>query len=148
MLVGHLARLQRLQVQANGRDGGLEFVRDGVEERVLLVVAMQFAHEEHGVDDDAGDDQREREHAEHQRQQAPPVDVDPADVQGDRRRDEDDAEGHEDDRRGVAARHMGILAGLGIRDSGVGASDPGRVVAVDLQVDGQDVPREPDRSPQ
>ena len=59
-----LARLQRLQVQADRRDRRLQLVRDGVDERVVLVVAAQLAHEKHRVDDDAGDDEGEGEDAE------------------------------------------------------------------------------------
>ena len=90
-----LARLQRLQIQANRRDRRLQLVRDGVDERVVLIVAAHFAHEEHGVDDDAGDDQRKGEDAEDERQDPPPVDEDPADVEGDGCGDQDDAERHE-----------------------------------------------------
>ena len=96
-----LARLQRLEIQADRRDRRLQLVGDGVDERVVLVVAAHLAHEEHRVDDDAGDDEREGEDAEHQRQHAPPVDEDPADVEGDRRGDEDDAEDDEDDGGGL-----------------------------------------------
>ena len=45
------------------------------------------------------------EDAEHERRDAPPVDENPADVEGDGGRDEDDAEDDEDDRGGLAAGH-------------------------------------------
>ena len=41
----------------------LQLVRDGVDEGVVLLVALDLQHEEHGVDDEAGDDQRERDDA-------------------------------------------------------------------------------------
>ncbi len=69
--LGDLARLQRLEIQANRRDRRLQLVGDGVDERVVLVVAAHFAHEKHRVDNDAGDDQDERENAEDERQDAP-----------------------------------------------------------------------------
>ena len=53
------------------------------------VVATDLAHQEHGVDNDAGDDERKRQDPEHERQHPPRVDDDPADVEGDRRGDQD-----------------------------------------------------------
>ena len=103
--LAHLARLQRLEVQANRRDRRLQLVRDGVDERVVLIVASDLAHEKHRVDDDAGDDQDEGEDAEHERQDPAAVDEDPADVERHRRRDEDDAEDDEGDGGGVAPGH-------------------------------------------
>ena len=88
--------------------------------RVVLLVAADLAHQEHGVDDDAGDDQREGEDAEDERQDAPPVDEDPADVEGDRGRDEDDAEDDEDDRgRRCAGSSGASRAGDGRRRQAV-----------------------------
>ena len=57
--VADLARLQRLEVEADRRDRRLQLVRDRVEEAVLLFGEAHFADQEHRVDDDAGDDQGE-----------------------------------------------------------------------------------------
>ena len=56
---------------------------------------------------------REGDDAEHERRDAPPVDENPADVEGDGGGDEDDAEDDEDDRSGLASGH-----GQAIRQSG------------------------------
>ena len=108
--VADVARLQRLEVQANRGDRRLELVRDRVEEAVLLFGDAHFADEKHRVDDDARDDQAEGDDAEHERSDAPPVGENPADVEGDGGGDEDDTEDDEDDRRGLASRH-----GIGYR---------------------------------
>ena len=61
------ARLQRLEVQADRRDRRLQLVRHGVDERVVLLVAPDFADEKGGVEDQAGDDGGEDQAAEQQR---------------------------------------------------------------------------------
>ena len=103
--VADLARLQRLEIEANRRDRRLQLVRDRVEEAVLLFGDAHFADQEHRVDDEAGDDQGEGDDAEHERRDAPPVDQDPADVEGNGCGDENDAEDDEDDRGGLSSRH-------------------------------------------
>ena len=109
--LGDVARLERLQIEADGGDRRLQLVRDGIEERILLVVAMQLAHEEHGVHDDAGDDERKGHHAEHERQEAARIDVDPPDVEGEGRRHEDDAERHDDNRGGLSGHGVDCSEG-------------------------------------
>ena len=51
--LGDIAALQGLEVEADGGDGGLELVGDGVEEGVLALVAAQLADEEDSVEDDS-----------------------------------------------------------------------------------------------
>ena len=63
--------LQGLQVQTNRRDGGLQFVGDGVDERVVLLVPPNLADEKDRVEHDPGDDEREREEAEDQHPRLP-----------------------------------------------------------------------------
>ena len=70
--VADLARLQRLEVQADRRDRRLQLVGDGVDEAVVLLVALDLAHQEHRVDDEAGDDEAEQDHAEDERRDARP----------------------------------------------------------------------------
>ena len=71
--LAHIARLQRLEVEANRRDGRLQLVRHRVDERIVLIVTPDLTHEKHRVDDDARDDQDERENAEHERQVRRPL---------------------------------------------------------------------------
>ena len=47
------ARLQGFQIQADGRDRSFQLVGDGVDERVVLFVAADFAHQKDGVEHDA-----------------------------------------------------------------------------------------------
>ena len=56
LVLVELARLQRLQVQADRRDRRLQLVGDGVDEGVVLLVAADLAHQEDRVQDEAGDD--------------------------------------------------------------------------------------------
>ena len=83
LLVAERARLQRLEIQTNRRDGRLQLVGDGVDEGVVFLVPADFQDEEHGVDDEARDDQAEGDDAEDE--DADPRafrgDDDPADVQ-------------------------------------------------------------------
>ncbi len=85
------------QMEPNGRHGRLEFMRDGVDERIVLFVPPDFADQEGGVQNQAGDDGGEDEHAEDQGRDLPPGHDHPADVQGRGQRHE----GHpEDDEEG------------------------------------------------
>ena len=65
--VADLARLQRLEIQADRRDRRLQLVRDRVDEAVVLLVPPDLEHQEHRVDDQAGDDQAEEDDAEDER---------------------------------------------------------------------------------
>ena len=65
-----LARLQRLEIQPNRRDRRLQLVGDRVDERVVLLVPPDLAHQEDRVQHDAGDDEQEEDDAEDER--APP----------------------------------------------------------------------------
>ena len=60
----HFAALHRFQIQADGSDGSLQFVRDGVDEAIVLFVAADFAHQEDGVQNHSGDDRGKKNHAE------------------------------------------------------------------------------------
>ena len=51
----HIARLQRFQVKPDRCDRSLEFMRDGVDEAVVLFAAANFANEEDRVEHEAGD---------------------------------------------------------------------------------------------
>ena len=68
LLVVELAALQGLEVQADRRDRRLQLVRDGVDERVVLLVAPDLAHQEDRVEHEPGDDQQEEDDAEDEQQ--------------------------------------------------------------------------------
>ena len=54
------------QVEPDRRDGRLQLVRDGVDERVVLFVAADLAHQKDGVQHDAADDHGQQQHAQEQ----------------------------------------------------------------------------------
>ena len=56
--------LEGFQIKPDAGDGGFELVGDGVEERVLALVAADFTDEEDGVEDDAGGKDAEEDDAE------------------------------------------------------------------------------------
>ena len=96
LLLGDGPALEGFEVEADGRDRGLKFVGDGVEEGVLTLVAADLAEEEDGVEDDAGDEDGEADNAEDEEGGAALVKDDPADVKGDGDTDEEGAEGDEE----------------------------------------------------
>jgi hypothetical protein len=75
--------LEGFEVETDAGDGRLELVGDGFEERVLTLVAADFADKEDGVDDDTGDEDREEHNAEEIDGEAAAVVVDPGDVEDD-----------------------------------------------------------------
>ncbi len=106
LVLVEIAGLERLQVQTNRRHRRLQLVRNGVDEGVVLFVAPDLTHQEDGVEHHAGDDGDEEDDAQHDQHRAVPVEHDPADVEGDRERDQADAEdGEEDDRAAATADH-------------------------------------------
>ncbi len=82
--------LEGIEIEADAGDGGLELVRDGVEEGVLALVAADFADEEDGVEDDANDQEGEEDDTQDQIDEVAAVQDDPADVE----RDGDTGEQH------------------------------------------------------
>ena len=78
---------------------------DGVDEAVVLLVPLDLEDEEHGVDDEAGDDQAEEDDAEDDGRDAAGIGDDPADVQRDRRRDEQHAQRDEERDRLLPSGH-------------------------------------------
>ena len=65
---------------------------DGVEEGVLTLVAADLADEEDGVEDDAGDECGEEDHAKDSDCDLALVDNDPRDVESDEAADQESAE--------------------------------------------------------
>src|SRR5208283_2296108 len=90
---GDFVALQGLEVEAEGCDGGLELVGDGVEEGVLALVAADLADQEDGVEDDSGDEQGEDNEAENDGGDSSLVENDPGDVVGDEAADDQHPEG-------------------------------------------------------
>ena len=94
LVFGEFAALQRFEVEPNRGDRRLQFVRDGVDESVVLLVAPDFTHEKNRVEDQPADDDQEEDDAEDEQHPGTPVDDDPTDVerdgQGDQARAEDD----------------------------------------------------------
>src|SRR3954471_7778252 len=102
-----LARLQRLQIQTDGRHGSFQLVRDRIEKGILLLVPADFTYQENGVQHHSRDDQAEEDDAEDRQHAHPPVQNDPADVERDCNGNETDAEDGEEDHRSPAAPDHG-----------------------------------------
>ena len=90
--LGQVAPLQCLQVQADGGDGGLQLVRDGVQEGILPLVSAHLADKEDGVQHDPGDQQSEQDQAENKQHDAAFVQHDPRDVERDQAADDQHAQ--------------------------------------------------------
>jgi len=101
-----IACLQRVQVQADRGDGRLQLVGDGVDERVVLLVAPDLPDQKRGVEDEAGDDGGKDDDAEDQQPRVADVQDDPPDVERHRGRAQADAEGHEKGDGAPAAGHL------------------------------------------
>ena len=115
-----MPRLQRLQVQPDGRDRRLQLVRDGVDEGVVLLVALDLHHEEHGVDDQAGDDEGEEDDAEDERRDRRAVMTIQPMLSETAAADQQDAERDEEGDGLLAAGHVDILrrnAELGMQNA-------------------------------
>jgi len=82
--VVHLAMLQGLKIEPDGSDGRFQFVRDGVNEAVMLFVAANFSYQETGIHDHPGDQQGEENYAEKKQNPFAPGEDDLADSQSDR----------------------------------------------------------------
>ena len=58
-------------------------MRNGVKEAVLLLVAADFAYQKNRVQHQPGNDDSKKDDPENQRHHLPPVQYNPADVEGD-----------------------------------------------------------------
>ena len=67
-------------------------MRDGVDERVVLFIAPDFAHQKNRVQHDAADDHRQQQEAQKQQNTGTPVEQHPADIQQQDDRNQADAE--------------------------------------------------------
>src|ERR1700678_784730 len=90
-----VAALQGFQMQPDGSDRPLQLVSHRVDEAVVLLAAAKLANQEARVHDHAGDDQRKKDDAEEQQHALAPVENDPSNIEGDRERDQGDAQANE-----------------------------------------------------
>src|ERR1700677_867008 len=75
--------LQRLQVKADGCNRGLEFVRDRVDETVVLLVAANLAQQKNCIEDQPGRNGTEENHAQKNFDAFTPIEYDPAESDSD-----------------------------------------------------------------
>jgi hypothetical protein len=59
-------------------------VRHSIQEAVLPFISTDFANDEDGVDDQAGDNHTEKDNAQNKRHDLPPMEHDPGDIKEDR----------------------------------------------------------------
>ncbi len=118
LLVGDGALLEGFKVETDGGDGSFELVGDGVEERVLALIAADFPDEEDGVEDDPGGECGEEDDAEDEDGESALVEDDPADVEGHRDAGERDAEedGEGDGTAALGEVHAGAKDSAGACD--------------------------------
>lgn len=76
-----LAVLQRFQVEAYRCDGRLQFMGDGVDETVVLLVSLDFAHQKTSVENHPPDNRGEEDDPEEKEYGFPAVKDDPTNVQ-------------------------------------------------------------------
>src|SRR4051812_9773700 len=114
--LGQFASLQRFQMQTNGRQRSLQFMRDRIDETVMLLTAPQLPNQKNCIYDHAGNNQGEEDDAEKQQHTFTPVENDPPHVQGDRQRNQANPQAKEEDDRSASARNAHgfrlILQGL------------------------------------
>src|ERR1019366_3063634 len=73
----HVAALQGLEVETNGRQRCFQFVGDRIDKAVVLFIAANLAHQEAGIQNEAGGDGAEEDHAEENSDSGLPVQNDP-----------------------------------------------------------------------
>ena len=74
--------LQSLQVKADRSNRGLEFVGDGVDETIVLLVPPNLTQQENSVEDQPGCDSAEEDHAQEDFDSFAPIEDDPAETNG------------------------------------------------------------------
>ena len=86
-------------------------MRNCIDETIVLLVPANLTNEKAGIENDAGDYGTEEEHAEYDLHILLPIEDDPAETNGRRSGDEQNAEGKkEGDFSPPADSHTGILA--------------------------------------
>jgi len=110
---------ERVQIKTDAGDGSLELVGHGVEERILALVATDFANKEDGVEHDAGDEDQEKNDPDEVDGKAPAREMDPRNVQVDEQTDQ--AHAHNDEERcGSAAASKVHRLMKSVEDRGYG----------------------------
>jgi len=84
----YLTALEGVEIETDAGDGCFELVRDGIEERVLALVAADFPDEEYGVEDDAGDENEREDETKKIDGQTAAVEVNPRKVEEEREHSE------------------------------------------------------------
>ncbi len=109
------AGLECLQIQADGRDRGLQLVCDRVDKRVVLFVAADLPHQKDCVQNNAADDESEQQDAEEQQDPGTPVQQHPADIENQDDGDQARPKGDEECNRLLPARdhHDSSLSRIG-----------------------------------
>src|SRR5581483_9364006 len=87
--------LEGLEIEADGGDGSLQFVRDRIDEGIVLLVPADFTHQENRVEHHAADDAGEQKDAKKEKKAGAPIEQNPANVEEERNQDEAGAEGNE-----------------------------------------------------
>ena len=109
----HFTLLQRFQIETNGGNRSLEFVSNGIDEAVMLLIPANLADQKDRVQDEPGDDGAEKDDAQEDLDAFTPVEDDPAAAHRKSHRREADAEGQEECNRFAPAGnpHRGIVMG-------------------------------------
>src|SRR5690606_30984605 len=105
LFAAYLTRPKRFQIKLDRRDRRFQFVRNGIEECVLLFAAANFADEKCRVKDKAGYYHRKKYDAENEQRDFANVKQDPTDIQHDRDRDQANAQ-YQKKYRCSAASHL------------------------------------------
>ena len=102
--------LEGLKMKANGGNGRLQFMSDGVDETVVLLIAPDLSDQKTGVEDEARGDCAEEDDPEKDANTFAPIEDDPAKADRDRDRSQDDSEGEKEyDFAAPANPHAEIL---------------------------------------
>ena len=120
--------LQGLQIKADGRNRRLQFVGDGVDEAVVLLVAANFADQKNRIEDEARNDGAKKNDAQKNLDALAPVEDDPAAANRTGERCQANAQREEEIDRFLAAddAHREIVMGQG---EGVRSQVSGSAVA-------------------
>ena len=105
------APLQSFQIEADGSDWCFQFVGDGVDKAVVLLVTPDLSNQKDGVQYEAGCDSAEEDEAQENLQAFPPVENDPAKTDGGCKGRQTNAE-REKEGNGFSSAgnaHLGIL---------------------------------------
>ena len=122
----HLASLQGFEVEADGGDWRLQFVGDGVDEAVVLLVAANFADQKNRIEDEARNDGAKKNDAQKNLDALAPVEDDPAAANRTGERCQANAQREEEIDRFLAAddahREIVMAQGEGVRSQVSGSA--------------------------